>query len=187
MVEMVRAFIAFDIDDDEILRGLLKVQSRLSQCGADLKLVKPQNIHITMRFLGDIRLDVVEQISLEMEKIDFAPFEVKIQGVGAFPTHRYARIIWAGIKDESQILSSIFKQLEPLILQFGFKPDIKGFSPHSTIARVRTGRNKGELIRCLKEFTDFQFGILKLRCLKLKRSVLTPRGPLYSTLKEVCR
>ena len=187
MVELTRAFIAFDIDDDEILRGLLKVQSQLSQCGADLRMVKSPNIHITMRFLGDIRPDIVDKISGEMEKLDFSPFEVKIQGIGAFPTHRYARIVWAGIKDGSQTLAGIFKQLESLLLKFGFKPDVKGFSPHITIARVRTGRNKGELIRCLREFEEFDFGVLKLECLKLKKSVLTPRGPLYSTLKEVRR
>jgi 2'-5' RNA ligase len=68
----------------------------------------------------------------------------------------------------------------------GFAPDPKGFSPHLTIARVRSGRNKMELAKFISDRKEFEFGTIRAACLRLKKSVLTPRGPIYSTLKEVC-
>jgi 2'-5' RNA ligase len=65
-------------------------------------------------------------------------------------------------------------------------PDRKGFSPHLTIARVKSGRNKAELLRFLEKNVKYDFGIMKAECLRLKRSELTPKGPIYSTLREVC-
>ncbi len=187
MSEPIRSFIAFDIDNDMVLKQLSNIQERLAKTGADLKLVKLENIHITVRFLGNIQLNMAEKIYDEMEQIAYDPFEVEIRGVGAFPTLKYARVVWAGIQKSADKLEAVFNQLEPRLQKLGFKPDAKGFSPHITIARVRTGCNKTELSRCLSELTSYEFGVLKISCLKLKKSVLTPRGPLYSTLKEVCR
>jgi 2'-5' RNA ligase len=183
---MVRSFVAFDIDNDYVRRKLADVQRELAKTGADLKIVEPQNIHITMRFLGDVRIDNVEKIFEAMKKALFAPFEVKIQGVGAFPDSRYPRVVWAGMTQGANDLRSISSQLEPHLTALGFAPDPKGFSPHLTIARVRSGRNKTELAKFIEDRKEFEFGTVKAACLRLKKSVLTPRGPIYSTLKEVC-
>ncbi len=186
MSQTIRSFVAFDIDSDGILNRLSEVQEKLTRSGADLKLVNLKNIHITMRFLGDIRQDIVDKIHDEMKQIRFTEFETEIRGLGVFPTNKYARVVWAGIQKGAERLRNIFEELEPRLRNLGFKPDAKGFTPHITIARVRTGRNRAELIRCISELENFDFGILKTRCLKLKKSVLTPQGPVYSTLKQVC-
>ena len=186
-METIRSFLAFDIEEAPVLRGLANVQNMLADTGADLKLVKPENIHITLRFLGNISPRLVEEIHGEMERIDFAPFDVEIKGIGVFPNPRRIRVVWAGIRRGASELGEIFNQLEPRLRRLGFKPDSKGFSPHLTIARVRTGRNKNELVRRLKELEDYEFGLVRAECLRLKRSVLTPRGPIYSVLKETCR
>lgn len=187
MPEPIRSFIAFDINNEEILKRLAETQVKLVETGADLKLVEPQNIHVTMRFLGDVQPTMVDRIHGEMAQVAFMSFDVEILGVGAFPTLKYARVVWAGIQKGAEELKDVFNQLEPRLRKLGFKPDAKGFSPHITIARVRTGRNKAELAWCINELTNYQFGILKADCLKLKKSILTPKGPIYSTLKEVCR
>jgi 2'-5' RNA ligase len=186
MVKPIRSFIAVDIDDRDALKRLSDVQETLTKSGADLKLVKPENIHITMRFLGNITPQMVDKIHGAMGHVAFAPFTAEIRGVGVFPTLKYARVVWAGIRTGVEQLEDIFDQLEPHLQDLGIKPDKKGFSPHITIARVRTGRHKAELIQCLNELANFEFGVLKVACLKLKKSTLTPRGPIYSTLKEVC-
>jgi 2'-5' RNA ligase len=186
MVEMVRCFVAFDMDSEAVMSRLTEMQGLLIRTGADLKVVEPDNIHITMRFLGDIRLDSVEKIFDAMKKALFAPFDVKIHGVGAFPDVRYPRVVWAGITQGANDLRSISSQLEPHLQALGFAPDPKGFSPHLTIARVRSGRNKAELAKFVTENVGFEFGSVRAACLRLKKSVLTPRGPIYSTLKEVC-
>ncbi len=185
MSEPLRSFIAFDVDDDEVLKKLSKVQETLVKTGADLKLVKPQNIHVTMRFLGNIQPNLVEKIHNAMAQYTFAPFDIEIRGIGVFPTVKYVRVVWAGIQNGAEKLEQIFNQLEPRLRTLGFKPDTKGFNSHITIARVRAARNKAQLIRCINELADYTFGVYRLNCLKLKRSVLTPKGPEYSTLKEV--
>jgi len=187
MSQMIRSFIAFDIDNESVIKRLSEVQKALVNTGANLKIVKPQNIHVTMRFLGNISPNMIDSIHEEMEKVSFAPFEIELRGLGAFPTLRYARVVWAGIKKGAEELEGIFNQLEPCIQRLGFKPDRKGFSPHLTIARVKSGRNKAEFIRTIQEFEDYQFGMIEASCLKLRKSVLTPEGPIYSTLREVHR
>ena len=185
MSETIRSFIAFDIDSELVLKRLSEVQNMLIKTGANLKLVKPQNIHVTMRFLGNISPPMVDSIHEEMKKISFTPFEIELKGLGAFPSLKYARVVWAGIRKGADELMDVFNQLESRIRRLGFKPDLKGFSPHLTIARVKTGRHKAELIKCVKDMADYAFGIIKADYLRLKKSVLTPKGPIYTTLREV--
>jgi len=186
MSETIRSFIAFDLNNESMLQRFREVQDKLVKTGADLKLVEPQNIHITMRFLGDIKLTIVDSVHEAMKKVPFSAFNCEIKGLGVFPDLRYARVIWAGMKKGADELKSIFNELEPNLRQLGFRPDPKGFSPHLTLARVKTGRNKAELARCVQDMVNYDFGIVRADCLRLKKSVLTPRGPVYSTLREVC-
>lgn len=186
MSESIRSFIAFDMENDAVLNRIAAAQKLLIQTGADLKLVEPRNIHVTIRFLGNITPATAEKIHEEMTKIQFTPFIAKISGVGAFPNPRYPRVIWAGITEGADQLRSVFTQLEPRLQSLGFTPDPKGFSPHLTIARVRSGRNKQQLAEALSKNAKYDFGTINARCLRLKKSVLTPRGPIYSTLKEYC-
>jgi len=185
--ERIRSFVAFDINNERVIQRFSEIQAALAKTGADLKFVEPKNVHITMRFLGDVSANMVDQIHQAMAKVDFSAFDVEIRGVGVFPDLRYARVVWAGIREGSEELTGVFSQLEPHLRELGFKPDPKGFSPHLTLARVKSGRNKAELARCVTELVDCEFGVVRADCLRLKRSVLTPRGPIYSTLKEVCR
>ena len=186
-METIRSFIAFDIEAEDMLRNFSNIQSMLAETGADLRLVKPENIHITVRFLGNISPRQVDEIHGEMKKIEFAPFEVDVRRLGVFPSPKRIRVVWVGIRRGAQEIRDIFSQLEPRLQRLGFKHDVKGFSPHLTIARVKTDRNKTELVRRLKELEAYEIGLVKAECLRLERSVLTPRGPIYSVLREVCR
>jgi 2'-5' RNA ligase len=186
MPEPIRSFLAFDIESDTVLNRLAAAQRQLLQTGADVKLVEPQNIHITIRFLGNITPTTVENIFDEMKQVQFTPFNVQIKGLGAFPNPRYPRVVWAGITEGAEQLQSVFSQLEPKLRSLGFTPDTRGFSPHLTIARVRSSQNKQQLAEFLTKNANYEIGPVDARCLRLKKSALTPRGPIYSTLKEVC-
>jgi 2'-5' RNA ligase len=186
MSEQIRSFIAFDMQNDNVLNRLAAVQKLLIQTNADLKLVEPKNIHITVRFLGGISPAMVEKVYAAMKNVKFSPFNVQIHGLGVFPTLNYPRVVWAGITDGAEQLKSIFEQLEPQIHELGFTPDPNGFSPHLTIARVRSGANKQRLVDLVARQENYEFGIIRADCLRLKKSQLSPRGPTYSTLKEVC-
>jgi len=186
MAETVRSFLAFDMENESVLKKLAQAQDLLAKTGADLKLVEPQNIHITIRFLGDIRLATAEKIFEEMKKTQFQPFDVQIRGLGAFPNVRYPRVLWAGITEGVDKLKSVFNQLEPRLRSLGFSPDPNGFSPHLTIARVKSGRHKAELAEFIVRNESYDFGTIRANCLRLKKSDLTPKGPIYSTLEEYC-
>ena len=185
MPRTIRTFLAFDIEDQTIVRRIIQAQKMLVNTGADLKLVNPQNIHWTIRFLGEIHSSMIEQIHEEMKKIAFSPFQIELDGIGAFPKPAYPRVIWAGIRNGTKELKDVFEQLEPRLRGLGFHPDNKGFSPHLTIARVRSGRNKAKLAELINELIDYDFGTVKSGNLKLIKSDLTPRGPIYTNLKEV--
>jgi 2'-5' RNA ligase len=186
MPESTRSFLAFDIESDVVLNRLSSAQNLLVQTGADVKLVEPQNIHITIRFLGNITLALIEKIFEGMKKVQFTPFNVQIKGLGAFPNPNYSRVVWAGITTGAGQLKSIFSQLEPCLRGLGFVPDHRGFSPHLTIARVRSGRNKQQLAEFITKNANYEFGVFTVKCLRLKKSTLTPNGPIYSTLREFC-
>lgn len=186
MSETIRSFIAFDINNESVLQRFAEVQGLLVKTGADLKLVEPRNIHITLRFLGDVSVNMVDSILEGMKKVSFSAFDCEIHGLGVFPDLRYTRVVWAGMRKGADGLKDVSEQLEPHIRQLGFRADSRGFSPHLTLARVRTGRNKAELARMIQELGEYDFGVVKADCLRLKKSVLTPKGPIYSTLREVC-
>ncbi|MCX8153112.1 MAG: RNA 2',3'-cyclic phosphodiesterase [Candidatus Bathyarchaeota archaeon] len=185
MSESVRSFIAFDVESSTVLNRISSVQNRLLQTGADLKLVEPQNIHITLRFLGNLPFSMIEKVFEEMKHVKFTPFTMQLKGIGAFPDLRYPRVIWIGITEGADQLKAIVSQLEPRMRRLGFAPDSKGFSPHLTIARVRSGKNKVQLANFIVENANYEFGAVSAERLRLKKSDLTPKGPIYSTLKEV--
>ena len=186
MSEQIRSFIAFDMQNEQVLSRLAAAQKLLVETGADLKLVEPQNIHVTIRFLGDISLGIVDKVYEAMKNIEFTPFSIELRGLGVFPSLNYARVVWAGMTDGVEQLKSIFTQLEPKIRALGFSADAYGFSPHLTIARVRSGVNKQRLAELVTKKADYEFGLIKSDCLRLKRSELSPKGPTYSTLREFC-
>ena len=186
MSEQIRSFIAFDMKNDNVLNRLAAAQKMLIQTNADLKLVEPANIHITLRFLGAISPEMVEKLYTVMKNVKFSPFNIRLSGLGVFPTLNYPRVVWAGITDGAQQLTSIFEQLEPQIHELGLAPDPNGFTPHLTIARVRSGANKQRLGDLVQKQENHDFGIIRGDCLRLKKSQLSPKGPIYSTLKEYC-
>jgi 2'-5' RNA ligase len=184
--QQIRSFIAFDLENDSVLNRIASVQKSLIQTNADLKLVEPKNIHITIRFLGSISPDMVEKVYATIKNVKFTPFNIQLSGLGVFPTINYPRVVWAGITDGADQLKSIFEQLEPQIHDLGFAPDPNGFSPHLTIARVRSGANKQRLVDFVQRQENYDFGNIRGSCLRLKKSQLSPKGPAYSTLKEYC-
>jgi 2'-5' RNA ligase len=186
MSEFVRAFLAFEIDNPEVKKRLTDMQALAAQTGADLKPVEPENIHMTIRFLGDITKNIVEKIYMEMQQTKFKPFPVQLTGLGVFPNLIYPRVLWAGITIGAEQLQNVVSQIEPKLLGLGLQPERNAFSPHLTIARVRSAQNKAQLADLVTKNAKYDFGSIEAKCLRLKRSELTPNGPIYSTLKEYC-
>lgn len=179
-----RSFIAVDCTETEILPRFMEVQGRLKATGARVKLVEPENIHLTLKFLGEIEDHQVAEVSRFIEGISFVPFTFKVEGVGVFPNLRRPATIWAGITEGVGELVDIFGVVNEGMAKFGFEKDRRRYSPHLTIARVRGGDNRDKLVEELLQLEEYRFGSIKVDMIKLKKSVLTRSGPIYSTLAE---
>jgi 2'-5' RNA ligase len=183
--EKIRSFIAIEINDADIKTCIMSFQKAMLSLNVDLKPVKTENIHLTLRFLGDITTTMIEKIAEELKTIRFPPFEIEFRDVGVFPNQNHIRIIWIGIRKGFTDLIDLNNQLTSKLINIGFPPETRKFKPHLTVARVRSSRNKSNLINMLQTMKNNIFGSLIVNSIKLKRSILTSNGPLYSTLFEV--
>lgn len=183
--DRIRSFVAVDLDEASIRERITSAQKGLEQTRAQLKLVDPEIMHLTLRFLGEIPQTTVESVKEAMDAVRFQSFEVEFTGLGAFPSLNRINVVWVGIKHGHEQLDQIFHQLEPKLRQLGLPPDNKGFSPHLTIARVKSGLNKAALADYVSSMRDQEFGKLPVKAVRLKKSTLTPKGPIYTTLHEV--
>jgi 2'-5' RNA ligase len=179
----IRAFISTDIGAKP---ELVELEEVLRHSHADLKLVEPDNIHITLKFLGDTSEELVDDIAQAMQKSieGITPFKLKLSNMGAFPNLNYIKVIWVGMANPEH-LTTIAKRLNEELSTSGFKPDKRGFSPHLTLARVKSRRRREELQKILKDYKDHEFGEVEVDCIRVKQSPLTREGPIYTTLKEL--
>ena len=180
----VRCFMAVECDDEQVLSGFREVGARLRATGADLKLVETENVHLTLKFLGEIPEARAREVAETVKEIRFQPFSFKVEEVGVFPSTSRPNVVWAGITDGVTELAAVFEDLDTRLSRLGFERERRRFSPHLTICRVRSGRNRDQLAAELAELSDMVFGSVKVDRVTLKKSVLTRQGPVYSTLAE---
>lgn len=183
--ERIRSFIAVDLDEPNVRERIINAQRGLEQTGAQLKLVDPGIMHLTLRFLGEIPQSIVDKVKEALDGVRFSPFEAEFSGMGTFPNLNRINVVWVGMTHGHEQLNEIFHQLEPKLRQIGLPPDNKGFSPHLTVARVRSALNKAALADYVSSMRESDFGKMPIETVRLKRSTLTPKGPIYTTMHEV--
>lgn len=182
-MEAVRAFLALEVSE-EVRSRIMELEKELEESGADIKLVERENLHVTMKFLGEINKAVLEGVYNIMDGLREDKFEIKVEGVGAFPNLRVLRVLWVGIRDGADRVIGIQRRLDDQLIRLGFGKE-RDFVPHITVGRVKTPRNKERILQILEKYKGHYFGMCMVERLVLKKSVLTPRGPVYSNLKEV--
>lgn len=177
-----RAFIAADIVPQE---ALVSVLHDLARSRADLKVVKPQLLHLTLKFLGDTEDALVDEILTRIKTATegVGPFTIRLRGMGAFPSMSNIRVVWVGIEDGRQ-LGEIAVKLDSSLNELGFERDRKGFVPHLTLARARSGKNMVEVMETLRQNAASDYGEYLIDRILLKKSVLSPQGPTYSVVRE---
>ncbi|MDO8726449.1 MAG: RNA 2',3'-cyclic phosphodiesterase [Candidatus Methanoperedens sp.] len=175
---MIRTFIAVELPE-KFLPEIESIGSQIKIPG--VKLVEPGLVHITMKFLGDIHEDKIESIASALSQIKCKPFEASIKGIGVFPKLAYVKVIWLGGIGDFENLHS---EVESVLSGFKFKQE-DDFTPHATIARVKQPVNRTELMEKIKNIGDPDLGKFWVSSIYLKKSTLTPRGPIYETLKEI--
>lgn len=182
---MPRAFIAIDIDE-AVREKLVNMQQQLAATGAQLKLVEPGNIHVTMKFLGDVPNDKISAITdaLRVAASGVQSFDINVQGIGVFPNPRYMRVVWAGVVDGRDVVIALQQNIDLELQKLGFSPE-RDFVPHLTLARVKTAKRKEQLAASIKEMGNTEFGVTRAQAVELKQSTLTSKGPIYSTLAHI--
>lgn len=183
---MLRAFLA--IDPPSTLRPVLsRVQEELKKSGADVKWVPVGNIHITLKFFGQIPETQVEPIAAAAGEIARwqQPFTLKVAGAGAFPSAKNPRVVWLGVEGDLNVMAGFYRQLEAAFAALGFPPEDRPFSPHLTLGRVKSPRNRVELGRCLTSLPPVESEPFQISEVILYRSNLSPLGATYSPLKVI--
>jgi len=158
----------------------------LKATGANLKLVDIAKIHVTLKFLGETKdehMPKIKEIMAEGVK-NIAPFEIELRGTGSFPSLKYIKVVWVGARNAER-LADIASYLNDELQTLGYKKEKRGFSTHITLARVKSARNLGPVQALLKERREDLFGTQAVDRIILKKSVLTPKGPIYSVVEEV--
>jgi len=175
----MRAFVAIEVNNEDVLNSIRQVQSELN---IKAKPVELHNMHFTVQFLGDVSEDMVRKISDALNSIEFSAFSISFMGVGVFPKPSFPRVIWIGTNDGINELEKLAEMIRTKLSQIGFHPD-KKFKPHVTIFRVK---NKIEgMPDKLEKFLSYNFGKQTVSEIKLKKSELTPNGPIYTDLLVV--
>ena len=178
-----RAFIAVEVPFSSELE---KFSSSVKGSGASVKLVDLANVHITLKFLGDIPEEKVPAIEEAMKNAvsGIKPFTMRMKGAGAFPNLSRISVIWAGLEGADR-LTVIAEQLEKNLKHMDFEPEKRKFSPHVTVARTRHSLNLKELAEVIKDWELGDFGEILVDKIILKKSVLRPEGPVYSDVSIV--
>ena len=181
----LRCFIALEIPRD-IKASLSFMLDRLKKSGADIKWLADDNIHLTLKFLGNTEDALIEPLKKSLsKKISFYnQFYITITGTGSFPDKRHPRVIWAGIQEPS-LLKRLQKEVEDVTAELGFPAEKKEFSPHLTLGRVRSQRRVVEALKILDEFATYKFGEAEINSIVLMKSELKPGGAQHTCLAEI--
>ena len=185
MPETIRAFIAIELSS-EIRQELSFVQSQLKTVNADLKWVRPESIHLTLKFLGNITQEKIGEVKKILDTIsqNHKPFEVSLFQIGGFPKLEHPRVIWVGIDKGCSQAESIAKDCEEALSNIGFEKEKRPFSAHLTLGRVRSPKGRNELVSKIKALDFKPSAVTAINKLTLFQSTLTPKGSIYTPLHE---
>jgi len=181
----IRSFLAID-PPEEVLKGIDTVQRRLRKLiEGDIRWVRPEGIHLTLKFFGDIFTADVANIAAVAEKATEreSPFSLAIGGAGVFPDPHRPRVLWLGMNGDVERLLVFQKGLDQALHEIGFLREERPFRPHLTVARIKTSRGLIGLTRALEKNEEYSAGRFVASGLSLMRSELTPRGAVYTKLK----
>lgn len=183
----IRTFVAIEIPDG-IRSKLAELQSELKPLGGRVSWVKVDNIHLTLKFLGDTETTLIDQIASQLQRSveTIAPFRVDVAGVGAFPNEKHPRVIWVGASSQpDDQLKLLAARIDAETARFGFQKENRPFSGHLTLGRVKDLRGIEPIMERLNAHNDFHAGDFWAEKFVFMRSELHPSGSIYTPLKII--
>jgi len=183
MSDKIRAFVALKLPESTI-SSIKRIQEDLKPYRFPVRWVRPEKIHLTIKFFGEIEESDINKIGTAMSNCagSYEPFSLSARGVGVFPGITRPRVIWTGISGEASLLSALQNDLENRFEEIDFKREDRPFSGHLTIGRFRERADSGKLIEALRKFQSFESETFIAGELYLYKSDLRSEGPVYTEL-----
>jgi 2'-5' RNA ligase len=171
---------------EAILQSLASLRERLRKSGARASWVKDGNMHLTLRFLGEVSTEQLTALTKHLAEVyrDCEAAPLSVSGVGAFPNVRRPSVVWVGMQPVEGPLAALQSHAEQAAHAIGLAPESKSFHPHVTLARIRDDRNLGNLPGALADAREYHAGDFTAEHVALFSSELKPGGPIYRRLEE---
>jgi len=186
MTKKLRAFIAITLPQ-QVLLAADTIQKKLASNGIRLKWVRPGNMHLTLRFLGDIEEAQIPQIvtAIGSAAKEVTPFSLNAKRVGVFPNFRLPRVVWMGIEGELNPLMHIYQRLEKELTLLGFPHERRPFTGHLTLGRVSDRIIAQLLLDAISTAGPIESGMFTVDRICFIKSGLRPTGAVYTQLAEI--
>ncbi|HAO22504.1 MAG: 2'-5' RNA ligase [Desulfobacteraceae bacterium IS3] len=186
MSDTLRTFIAFKLPET-IISHLHKIQKGLKSFGFRVGWVAPENIHLTLKFLGEIPKSEIENVSQAMAETakQYPPMSFTAKGLGVFPTIKRPRVLWCGLKGDTYSLIQLQKTLEENLDIIGFPKEDRGFKAHLTLGRAKGEIDPKQLLEAIDKFSGLESENFAADRLILFRSELKPGGAVYTELNSI--
>lgn len=183
---MIRTFIAAEIPS-RIREALSRDMVFLKSAAPLVKWVKPDNLHLTLRFLGDVKENDLEELfdALADAVASQPAFPLLIRGIGAFPNWRHPRVVWAGCAEGAEEAASLAASVESACVSLGYEKEKRPFRPHLTLGRVKQPADALGLESVAQGFCDKEFGYLDIDAVVVFMSSLRRTGPVYSPMARI--
>lgn len=181
----MRCFIAIEVAE-KVKTALAELQKELKGCNADIRWIKPENIHLTLKFLGNVDEKLLDKIKSKLKDTcnRYNGFSLEIKGMGISPDKRRPRVLWVDIRDNNS-LTGLQRDIEEGMASIGFKKEDRRFSPHLTIGRFRSSAGIEALYDKIQLHKDDSFGLIDVKSVSLMESRLKPSGAEYTRIEEV--
>jgi 2'-5' RNA ligase len=183
----MRTFIAIELDP-AIKKSIAKFIQKWDSGDRNIRWVKPEGMHLTLKFLGEIPEEKIPPIQSVLDRIakDYSRFPLSLKGTGSFPpAARVPRVIWIGI-EKSESIQQIQTRVENEFHKIGFPREKRKYHPHLTIGRVKSPHNLQIVLDSLDLCKQTEFGKMSVTKMTLFKSILKPTGAEYSILWEAC-
>ncbi len=186
MSKPIRTFVAFKLPAN-IISAIRQVQDEIAAYRFKAKWVHPAKIHLTLKFLGDARADSIGKIgeAIQRSTKGCSPIELRAKGIGVFPGISRARVVWVGIKGETDLLRKLQEALQNELSQIGFAREKRSFKGHLTLGRLKKRPDPKALLKAIEDVGGFESEPFTADRVILFKSDLKPEGAVYSELKSV--
>jgi len=183
MPDTIRTFIALNLPKN-IISSIRKIQEDIKSYAFKVRWVNLENIHLTLKFLGNINYTDIERISETiMTTVNgYAPISLAVKGVGVFPNIKRPRVIWVGITGQIEKLTDIQKDIEENLEKIGFPQEKRPFKGHLTVGRIKGKIDSKKLLDAMKKFEKFESELFIADKIFLFKSDLKSTGSVYTEL-----